>query len=278
MSVRLRDLLLGLRQLGLGTAPVIVHASLSAFGEVDGGAETVASALTTVFHDLLVPAFTYKTMLIPRVGPPDNGILYGMGKDQNRMAEFFTPRMPVDPLIGAIPEAVRRRPGAGRSSHPILSFAGLHADRFLATQTLDEPFAPLGALEASGGWVVLMGVNHTVNTSIHYAERLAGRKTFIRWALTPKGVIECPNFPGCSAGFEAIRPGVERYTRSVQIGGALVQALPLKMLFRAVLARLRQDPLALLCQSEDCERCQEVRDSVDKKGKSHERPDRFADP
>ncbi len=266
MTVRLRDLLLGLRELGLGEAPVIVHASLSAFGEVEGGAETVAMALARVFQSLLVPAFTYKTMVIPLVGPPDNGMIYGLGKDQNRMAEFFTPRMPVDRLIGAVPEAVRHLNGARRSNHPILSFAGLRADPFLAAQTLAEPFAPLGALEQAGGWVVLMGVNHTVNTSIHYAERLAGRKTFIRWALTTRGVVECPNFPGCSAGFETIRPDVERYTRSVQIGSAFVQALPLKMLFRAVTARLRQDPLALLCRDEDCERCQEVRNDVKKKG------------
>lgn len=266
MSVRLRDLLLGLRQLGLGEAPVIVHASLSAFGKVEGGAETVAAALATVFHSLVVPAFTYKTMVIPRVGPPENGIIYGMGKDQNRMAEFFTPRMPVDPLIGAIPEAIRRWTGAERTSHPILSFAGLRAEKFLAAQTLAEPFAPLGALEAAGGWTVLMGMNHTVNTSIHYAERLAGRRTFTRWALTPSGVVECPNFPGCSAGFEAIRPAVERYTRTVQIGEARVQAVPLKMLFRAVTIRLREEPLALLCRGEDCERCNEIRDGLKKKG------------
>jgi len=266
MSVRLRDLLLGLRELGLGNAPVIVHASLSAFGEVEGGAETVAHALSTVFYNLLVPAFTYKTMVIPLVGPPNNGIIYGSGKDQNRMAEFFTPRMPVDRLIGAIPEAVRRLPESRRSSHPILSFAGVRAEPFLETQTLAEPFAPIGALEQAGGWVVLMGVNHTVNTSIHYAERLAGRRTFIRWALTPHGVVECPNFPGCSAGFEAIRPDVERYTRSVQIGPARIEAVPLKMLFRAVIGRLRQNPLALLCDQEDCERCKEIRRGIQQKG------------
>ena len=37
--MRLRDLLLGLRELHLGNAPVIVHSSLKSFGEVEGGAE-----------------------------------------------------------------------------------------------------------------------------------------------------------------------------------------------------------------------------------------------
>lgn len=261
-QVRLRDLLLGLRELGLGQAPVLVHASLSAFGQVEGGAPTVVLALRNTFATILAPTFTYKTMVIPLVGPPDNGIIYGSGKDQNRMAEFFRPNMPADPLMGIIPETLRRLPEAKRSSHPILSFTGLNAERFLATQTLEEPLAPIGALAQADGWVLLMGVNHTVNTSIHYAEHLAGRKTFIRWALTPKGVVECPNFPGCSAGFQAIAPDVERYTRFVHIGEALVQALPLKMLIRAVIQRLRKDPLALLCRNEHCERCQAVRADV----------------
>ncbi len=264
MTVRLRDLLLGLRGLELGEAPMIVHASLSAFGEVEEGANAVVSALAAVFQTVLVPAFTYKTMVTPRVGPPDNGLTYGSGADLNRMTEFFASKMPVDPLMGAIPERLRRHPRAQRSRHPILSFAGLNAGNFLAAQTLADPLGPLGALEQASGWVLLAGVNHTVNTSIHYAEKLAGRKTFIRWALTPKGVVECPNFPGCSAGFEALAPELERYTRKVQVGEALVQAVPMKMLFKVVIARLKKDPLALLCNQPDCERCGEIRNAVKK--------------
>ena len=131
MTVRLRDLLLGLRDLRLGNAPVIVHASMKSFGQVEGGAETVVSALGTTFSSVLVPVFTYKSMLTPRTGPENNAITYGSGESQNRMAEFFTPRLPADPLMGIIPETLRRNPQARRSSHPILSFAGLNAARFL---------------------------------------------------------------------------------------------------------------------------------------------------
>jgi aminoglycoside 3-N-acetyltransferase len=259
MIVRLRDVLLGLRDLRLGEAPVIVHSSLKSFGQVDGGAQTVVNALTIVFPTVLMPTFTYKTMITPKVGPENNGITYGSGEDQNRMAEFFTPRMPADPLMGIIPEIFRRNPRAQRSSHPIQSFAGINAAAFLDAQRLDDPLGPLGALEAHGGWAVLLGVNHTVNTSIHYAEKVAGRRQFIRWALTPKGVVECPGFPGCSAGFQAIAPEMEKFARKVQIGKAEVQAVPLSMLFRAVIARIKKDPLALLCQQDDCERCNQIR-------------------
>jgi len=114
-------------------------------------------------------------------------------------------------------------------------------------------------LEKQAGWVVLLGVDHTVNTSIHYAEKLAGRWQFVRWALTPKGVVECPGSPGCSAGFQAIAPEMDRFSRKVQIGEAKVQAIPLSILFKVVITRIKKDPLALLCQQEDCERCNQIR-------------------
>jgi aminoglycoside 3-N-acetyltransferase len=259
MTVRLRDLLLGLRELHLGEAPAIVHASLKSFGQVEGGVQTVVGALITVFPSMLMPTFTYKTMVTPQNGPEDNAITYGSGENQNRMAEFFTPRMPADPLMGIIPEAFRKHPKVSRSSHPIQSFAGMNAGKLLEAQTLATPLEPLGMLEKQGGWVLLMGVDHTVNTSMHYAERLAGRLQFVRWALTPKGVVECPGFPGCSAGFQAIAPEMDKFTRKVQIGEARVQALPLSMLFKVVIARIKKDPLALLCEQEDCERCNQIR-------------------
>jgi aminoglycoside 3-N-acetyltransferase len=267
MTVQPRDLLLGLRDLRLGEAPVIVHSSLSSFGQVEGGAQTVVSALTVVFPIIIVPTFTYKTMIIPLTGPDHNAIPYGSGGDQNRMAEFFTPKMPADPLMGIVPETLRRQAGATRSSHPIQSFAGVHAEKILATQNLNNPLGPLEALEQAGGWAVLLGVNHTTNTSIHYAEKLAGRRQFVRWALTPKGVVACPGFPGCSAGFQAVAPDLERYTRQVQIGEALVQAVPLKMLTKVVVAVIKKDPLALLCQQADCERCGEIRDTMSRQAR-----------
>ena len=259
MTLRLRDLLLGLRDLRLEDAPVIVHSSLKSFGPVDGGAETLVSALTKVFGTIVVPTFTYKTMLTPLTGPENNAIKYGSGTDLNQMAEFFTPRMPADRLMGILPETLRKHPHAKRSDHPIQSFAGINAEKILAAQTLSNPLGPFGMLEERNGWVVLLGVDHTVNTGIHYAEKLAGRRQFIRWALTPKGVVECPGFPGDSGGFQAIAPEMEKFTRRVQIGTALVQAVPLKMVFKVVIARIKKDPLALLCQQRDCERCYQIR-------------------
>jgi aminoglycoside 3-N-acetyltransferase len=208
---------------------------------------------------VLVPAFTYKTMITPEVGPPDNGIAYGSGENTNRMVQFFRPNMPADPTIGIIPETLRQYPRARRSLHPILSFAGVGTDSAIAAQTLTEPLAPIQVLTDTGGWVLLLGVDHTVNTSLHYAEKLAGRKQFTRWALTLSGIWECPGFPGCSDGFETIVPHIQNIIRQQQVGGACIQALPLQEMITMTRKLIEQDPHALLCDLPDCQRCDAVR-------------------
>jgi hypothetical protein len=149
-----------LDSLGLKDAPVIAHASLRSFGEVEGGAPMVVQAFVDSFGGVVMPTHTYKTMLVPQAGPDNNAMDYGKPDPFNPEPEFFTPHMPADVLMGAIPEALRQRAGAKRSSHPILSFAGFNADAMLATQTIKEPLAPIQALAEENGWVVLACGSH----------------------------------------------------------------------------------------------------------------------
>jgi aminoglycoside 3-N-acetyltransferase len=194
-------MLLGLRDLHLANAPVIVHSSLKSFGNVEDGASMVVNALATVFATVIVPTFTYKTMIIPPVGPENNGITYGSEQDLNQMAEFFIPRMPCDPLMGIIPEIFRRDPRASRSSHPIQSFAGINSKKILLSQTRDYPLAPLGMLEQADGWVLLMGVDHTLRRetggtqAVHPLGADSERRGGMFW------------FPGLFSGFPGYRTG-----------------------------------------------------------------------
>lgn len=258
-----RQLLDGFQRLGIPRQqPVLIHASLSAFGKVMGGAETVLRVLLGLYPTLVAPAFTFKTEVVPEAGPADNAFHYGSGWSQNQMAEFFNPEMPVDRLVGIIPETLRQWRHARRSMHPILSFVGVNADPILTAQTLEEPLEPIRVLYDLEGWVLLAGVDHTVNTSIHYGERRAGRKQFLRWALTQEGVVACPRYPGCSEGFQAIARHLEDVTRKVQVGKALLQAMPVRAVVDTTVKLIESDPVALLCNRLDCPRCEAVRKSV----------------
>jgi aminoglycoside 3-N-acetyltransferase len=255
----IRSALLSLK---LSDKPVIAHASLKSFGLIEGGAQTLLRAVLDSISALIMPTFTYKTMITPEVGPSNNGITYGAGQSLNLMAEPFTPNMPCDKMMGIVPETLRSLPQAKRTLHPIQSFAGTRAEEFLSAQTIQDPLAPIAALAEADGWVLLLGVDHTVDTSIHYAEKLAGRKQFVRWALTRDRIVECPGFPGDSAGFNAIAPYLVRDTRTVQAGDTIVQAISLERLILRAMDIIKEDPLALLCQRDDCERCNAVKEAV----------------
>jgi aminoglycoside 3-N-acetyltransferase len=259
--ISFRDLANAFRAAGLTPErPVIVHTSLSSFGdEIRGGPETVIGALLSASGGVMAPTFTYKAMLTPETGPENNAVTYGVDKDRNRMAEFFTPEMRADSLMGILPEVLRNRPEAVRSSHPLLSFCGIGLDAALSQQTLSSPFAPLHVLAEQDGLVLLLGVDQRVNTSIHAAEALAGRRQFVRWALTPSGVSECPGFPGCSDGFNQAAPFFQSFTRSCRLGEAAIQAIPILQIFETVMELLKKDPFQLLCTRADCERCNAVR-------------------
>jgi aminoglycoside 3-N-acetyltransferase len=215
----------------------------------------VAGALSDTFESLVVPTFTYKTLVYPESGPPDNAINYGSHSDNNKMAEFFHPDMPADRLMGAIAEALRQHPQAYRSGHPVMSFAGINAREYLEKQLLTEPLAPLAAMYDHNGWVLLLGVDHTTNTSIHLGERLAGRKMFTRWALMSDLIVTCTNNPYCSDGFNAITPLLEPFIIKTTIGNAEVQAMPLYELIETTRQLVQADQTALLCSRTDCPSC-----------------------
>ena len=239
--------------------PLIVHASMSAFGPIKGGAETILGSIFTVSDQILFPAFTFKTMITPEDGPELNGIEYGSGKSTNAMAEFFHAGMPVDPLIGEVAEKFRWMPDVKRSNHPILSFCGRNLDSVIDSQTLNDPLAPIQTISEQGGWVLLLGVDHTCNTSIHLAEKMSSRRQFVRWALSETGIVECPAYPGCSDGFNQIQPVIQDISRRVQLGNGWIEAVPIQFLVEVARSMMVANPQALLCSRKDCPRCNTIR-------------------
>jgi aminoglycoside 3-N-acetyltransferase len=246
-----------LRALGLrGGDRVVVHSSLRAVGPVEGGAEAVVDALLEVLgpHGLLVvPTFTY-----------------------------FTERF--DPVVepgrtGALAEAVRRRLGAIRSLHPTHSVAALGAGAQELCANHEQVAAtdvdsPLDRLAREGGLVLLLGVGHIVNTTIHVAEFRADAayleiQPVPAWPRMHEIVlageahaVSYDRFPGCSRAFGIVERGLRERAaiRDGRVGRAESQLLRGEELIEEGVALLDRDPLALLCVAEAAgHRCAEVR-------------------
>ncbi|OGO71622.1 MAG: hypothetical protein A2Z37_01530 [Chloroflexi bacterium RBG_19FT_COMBO_62_14] len=258
-----RDFIRVLRDLGLAQGSrILIHARLASLGEVTGGTQAVLGAFLAVGETVVAPTFTFSAMITPDVGPSDNGMEYGSAGDRNSAAQFYRADLPADPEMGSLAEALRQAPQAVRSNHPLLSFAGVGADEVLTSQTLEDPLAPIAALASADADVVLLGADHTANVSLHYAEKLAGRRQFVRWALTPAGVIECPGIPGCADGFPAIAGRLEGIVRRATLGPVTIESYPLRDLVHTAAGWIRMDPEALLCGRQSCARCAAVRASA----------------
>lgn len=175
--VTVPSLVADLRELGVDAGDtLVVHSSLSALGWVCGGAQAVVDALReTVRADgtLVLPTHTGQytdpaNWSNPPV--PDAWV--------ERIPEAmpaFRPDVTPTRSMGAVPECFRSYPDVVRSRHPTFSFAAWGADA--EAIVADHPFeyglgegSPLARVYDRGGDVLLLGVGHDRNTSLHLAE------------------------------------------------------------------------------------------------------------
>ena len=257
------DIADGLRRLGLErSSRVIVHSSLSSFGYVDGGAEAVCQAVVETCGTVVMPGGTWDfTGIAP---PPGTVRPHNAYEPAASWQEFdrslaaataFTPELSVDRWLGRIPDAFRQTCSPMRTAHPLFSYlaAGSEAERILSAQRLDWPLGPIEALD---GEVLLLGVGHTSNTTIHLAEQLLGRSRFHRYAKAADGVwMELPNIPGDSHRFDLIEPELRPATKEVLIGNCRARLVPVAAVLAVTTRLIRADPGALLCDDDPACRC-----------------------
>ncbi|GAA2589688.1 BA2930 family N-acetyltransferase [Dactylosporangium fulvum] len=177
-----------LTELGLPRgATVIVHSSLSRLGWVAGGAQAVVLALLDALGPdgtLVMP--THSRQLTEPADWGNPPVPESWWDVIRRETPPFDPQVTPTYFMGAVVECFRRFPGVLRSNHPTVSFAALGplAERITAGHTLDDGLgegSPLARLYELDAWVLLLGVGHDNNTSLHLAEyRAKAPKRYLR--------------------------------------------------------------------------------------------------
>lgn len=164
----------------LGIQPgmtVMMHTSMKALGGfVSGGPTAVILAIESCLTSegtLVMPTHT-PDLSDPEIWryPPVKESWWQPIRDT--MPAFETDLTPCLDM-GVINECFRKQNGVVRSNHPQVSFAawGSQKDRITANHSLEYSLSersPLARLYDLEGWVLLLGVGHNKNTTLHLAE------------------------------------------------------------------------------------------------------------
>ncbi|MEO0530474.1 MAG: AAC(3) family N-acetyltransferase [Planctomycetota bacterium] len=170
-----------LRSLGVVEGQtLIVHTALSRLGWVAGGPITLIHALRKAIGSsgtLVMP--THSAGLSDPATWQNPPVPEAWWQQVREELPAFDPCETPTREMGVVAEAFRSLPGALRSNHPIGSFAaqGPNASVFTAEHPREDIFgdgSPLGRLYDLDASLLLLGVGHANNTSLHLAECRVG--------------------------------------------------------------------------------------------------------
>lgn len=234
------DIYAQLRALGVRPSDaILMHTSMKAIGDVEGGAEGFLSFMIDYFAEdglLLIPTHTWKNL--EDLSRPT----LDMNSDRT--------------CIGLLPSLAAAHPAASRSLHPTHSMAafGKRAEDYIAGEimidTSTSPRGCYGRLYEAGGKILLCGVGHNRNTYLHSCEERLGVPNRLSREPKPATIrlrsgdvvnrpIYCHEARGCpdvSAHYPKYEPAFRaaNAVRDGFIGGAAAQLCDCVLMYRAM--------------------------------------------
>jgi aminoglycoside 3-N-acetyltransferase len=185
----------------------------------------------------------------------------------------FNPQQTPCAGLGVVADTFWRQPGVLRSDSPhAFAAQGVEAARITAPHPPDIPHgldSPVGRVYELDGQVLLLGVGHDSDTTVHLAESLAGvryrRKKqlmlLINDQLTPLVYGEIDH---CCQNFNLVDGWLEQngLQRRGKVGHAEARLIRSRDIIKVVVDRLRKDETTFLHPAGVDEECDEARDSL----------------
>ncbi|MCM3023893.1 aminoglycoside N(3)-acetyltransferase [Heyndrickxia ginsengihumi] len=225
----------------LGLEPgmtIIVHSSLSAIGWVCGQEIAVVQALMEVISPkgtIIMPAQT--TNNSDPATWEDPPVPEEWWETIRQAMPAFDPNITPTYGMGRIAEAFRKFPGTKRSNHPAVSFSawGKHASFITNNHALHYPFgdqSPLARIYELNGYILLLGVDYSRNTSMHLAEFLSKSKKEVtqHCALLQDGKRTWGEFKTLEDHADIFNKIGKTYEKTYTVQNGLIGAAPSKLI------------------------------------------------
>jgi aminoglycoside N3'-acetyltransferase len=254
-----------LARLGIETGDVVwFHSSLKSLGWVEGGAEAVVNA----FLDAVGPEGL--------IAVPTLTATFALGCRYRDLVVYAFDPKETPSRVGAITEALRRRPNAFRSSHPTHSLAaiGRRAEELVQGHERTSTFgleSPYRRLVDWGAKVLFLGVELRCNTLLHAIEDwldlpyMQPEQSVVKGPNGEPQVVTVTKSPMGDRDFYQRNSKVQRLLEGSglihrgRVAEAEAMWLPSQEMVEAVTAAIREQPDLLLCDRAECEFCQRWR-------------------
>ena len=249
MNVLHNDIVEGLRDSGIEAGDtVLLHCSLKSIGFVEGGADTVIDAFVEVLGEdgtLLMPSFQHGSEFFL----------------VDRGCRFDVRTSPSE--VGKVTETFRKRPNVIRSLNPTHCTAGVGK---MAGKILSgHEFCPVSCgwgspyhkICVNRGKIVLLGVGHNSNTTLHFVENVSGAPTVC--PIKYKAIVvdnygqeievgTYPHMPSLPRKYTKVEKLLIEagYQTSAKVGNAECKVIKAHEMSELLCAVIRENPMFLI--------------------------------
>jgi len=239
----------------LGVQPdgvLVVHTAFSKVMPIDGGPHGLIEAL-------LAALGAHGTLVMPSMTDDDD-------------VPFDVAVTPCRGM-GVVADTFWRLPGVRRSDNPhAFAAVGPRAAAIVADHPLDVPHgldSPVGRVHELDGQVLLLGVGHDANTTIHLAENMAGVRYRLSHHLTIRREgqptrVDYGEVDHCCENFALMDEWLAAAGRQHRgsVGHAEARLARSRDIVAAALMRLRENETVFLHAAGACEECDHARASI----------------
>ena len=256
-----------INSLGISGSDVCIHSSVRSFAmPLKNGLKSIVDAFIERHCTIMVPTFSdmFEAKPVEKFMPPQNGAgdySFLMEKQYSSVKVFSTDSKEITvEEMGSFPKYVLECDGSVRGNNALNSFTALGPDakRLVSGQTNKDVYAPMKQLYDNDGYVLLMGVGLESATIIHYAEQVAGRRPFVRWAYDENMKTVPVSAGGCSEGFSHFEDILEIYADKTIVGNSRWICFKARQIVDVCSRAIKNMPHITHCDDKNCDRCNDA--------------------